>query len=344
MLEKGLIQVYTGQSDQMNFAPIGLSLRAAGQGLRTLITCFSPHELMIGAKMAASFLKPNLVIDYSAIEETPLNGKENDGTSEKITKAFQRAKKALSSGNFDIVILNGINQLEKNLLPIDDVLTLMEEKPEDVELVLSGPKASQEVLEKADLVTEMVVNKQENPSWRGNCPVGRGNIEVVTGEGKGKTTYCLGKGLLTSCIGIPALIFQFIKSPKLYGEVKAINRIPNLEIKTMGRGFLIKHSPYLIDKHRKAARQAWELWLKYIFSQDYGLLVMDEINIATHHGLINAERVMEMLVMKPYKFHILLSGRNAHPDIIKASTTTIEMKEIKHPYKKGIKARRGIEF
>ena len=344
MLEKGLIQVYSGESDQMNFAPIGLSLRAAGQGLRTLISCFSPHELMKGVKVATSLLKPNLVIDYSAIEVTPLGGKENHDASRKITKAFQRAKKALSSGNFDIVILIGINQLGEDILPIDEVLKLMEEKPEGVELVLSGPKASEEIIRRADLVTEMVVSKLEDPSWRGNCPIGKGKIEVVTGEGKGKTTYCLGKALLTSCIGVPALIFQFIKSPKQYGEVKAINRISNLEIKTMGRGFLIKHSPYLVDKHRKAARQAWELWLKHIFSQDYGLLVMDEINIATHHGLINAERVMEMLVMKPHKFDILLSGRNADPDVIKASTTTTVMKEIKHPYKKGIKARRGIEF
>lgn len=344
MLEKGLIQVYTTESDQMNFAPIGLSLRAAGQGFRTLITCFSHHELMKGVKTATTLLEPNLAVDYSAIEVTPSEGKENHSDSRKITKAFQRTKKALFSGDFDIVILLGLNQFQKDLIPVDDIISIIEEKPEGVELVFSGQSIYEEIQEKADLVTEMVVTKRENPSWQGNCPAGRGDIEVITGRGKGKTTYCLGKGLLTSCIGVPALVFQFIKSPKQYGEVKAINRIPNFEIKTMGRGFLIKHSPYLAEKHRLAARQAWELWLKHIFSQDYGLLVMDEINIATHHGLINAERVMEMLVMKPYKFDIQLSGRNAHPDIIKASTTTIEMKEIKHPYKKGIKARMGIEF
>jgi len=345
MLEKGLIQVYTSESDLMNFAPIGLSLRAAGQGLRTLITCFTPHELMEGAKMASLLLKPNLVIEHSAVEQTPLGGKGNDAPAQKVVEAFKRSKEAVFGGDFDIVILNGIHQvLGEGLLPLEDVLTLMEEKPEKVELVLAGPKANEKLIEKADLVTEMVVSTLESPSWRGNCPVGKGTIEVVTGKGKGKTTYCLGKGLLTSCVGIPALIFQFIKSPQAYGEVKASENLPYLEIKTMGRGFLIKHSPYLIEKHKKAARQAWELWLKHIFSQDYGLLVMDEINIATHHGLINGERVMEMLVMKPHKFHILLSGRNAHPEVQKAASTLIEMREIKHPFRKGIKARKGIEF
>ena len=112
----------------------------------------------------------------------------------------------------------------------------------------------------------------------------------------------------------------------------------------MGKGFLNLHSPYLIEKHRRAAQQAWALWLKQIYSQDYGLLVMDEINIATSYGLISGARVREMLFLTPQRFHILLSGRNAHPDVIEASKTVIEMKEIKHPFRKGIKARRGIEF
>ena len=75
MLEKALVQVYTGESDQIHFAPIGLSLRAAGQGLHTLITCFTPYELMKGAKMASSLLKPHLVIEHSAVEQTAPDGK-----------------------------------------------------------------------------------------------------------------------------------------------------------------------------------------------------------------------------------------------------------------------------
>jgi cob(I)alamin adenosyltransferase len=76
----------------------------------------------------------------------------------------------------------------------------------------------------------------------------------------------------------------------------------------------------------------------------YGLLVLDEINIATHYGLIRGERVKEMLFLKPRQTHLLLSGRNAHPEVTEAASTVIEMKEIKHPFKKGVKARKGIEF
>lgn len=344
MLEKGLIQVYTGESDQTNFAPLGLSLRAAGQGLHTLITCFTPYALMEGAKMASSLLKPELVFEHSAVEQTPPAGKGNGRSPQKIVEVFQRSKDAVFSGDFDIVIFEGIHQaLSHGLLPLKDVLALIEEKPENVELIFSGSKASEKLVEKADLVTEMIVHTAKHQTHRKNRLEGNAPIEVITGRGKGKTTYCLGKGMLTSCIGIPSLIFQFIKSPQPYGEVKAIERLPYLEIKTMGKGFLNLRSPY-IEKHKKAAQQAWELWLTQIFSQDYGLLVMDEINIATHYGLINAERVREMLFLRPHKSQVLLSGRNAHPEVLEVASSVIEMKEVKHPFRKGVKARKGIEF
>ncbi len=97
-------------------------------------------------------------------------------------------------------------------------------------------------------------------------------------------------------------------------------------------------------KHLEAARQAWEECLREIFSLKYGLVVLDEINIATHYGLTHAERVREMLFLKPRKLHLILSGRNAHLEVKEGANSLIEMREIKHPYKKGIKARKGIEF
>jgi len=343
MLEKGLVQVYTSKSDQMNFAPVGLSLRAVGQGLRVYMVCFTPHELMEGARLTSELLNPDLTLEHLALQLDKNN--EKKVAPEFIIEAFERARDAVFNGRFDIVIMNGINEMvTRGMISRDEILRVMKEKPENIELILSGPGADEEVIEMADLVTEMVVHKSEYMFPIGTCPDDRGAIEVITGAGKGKTTYCLGKGMLTSGIGIPALIYQFVKSPKQYGEVKAIQRLPNLDIKTMGRGFLIDHSPYLFEKHRKAAQQAWHLWLKHIFSRDYGLLVMDEINIATYHGLISADRVIEMLLLKAHKFHLILSGRNAHPEVQRVALSVIEMKEVKHPYMKGIKARKGIEF
>ena len=342
MLEQGLIQVYTGSSDSFNFAPLGLALRAAGHGLRTKVTCFANHELFEGDRTASSLLKPNLVIDHAAPgPNPPTSGNRVDDA----LRAFQLSREAVLNGEFDIVVLNGIQELLcQDVIPLGELLALMDEKPINVELVLAGFEANQTIIDKADLVTEMVVHNPARFPQVGNCPVYEGTVEVVTGNGKGKTTYCLGKGMLASCTGIPTLILQFIKSPRMYGEVRAIEKLPYLEIKTMGKGFLIKHSPFLEKKHKKAAREAWELWLKQISSEDYGLLILDEINIATDYGLISGGRVREALFLGPHKYNILMSGRNAHPEVIEASKTVIEMKEIKHPFRKGVKARKGIEY
>lgn len=325
MLKKGLIQVYTGSSEQINFAPFGLAVRASGHEFRTLITCFEPHELMAGGIRASSFLD-TMIIEHSSIN--------------KAHEAFQKARQAVLEGDYDIVVLNGILPLiNRDVISLEHVLSLMEDKPENVELVLSGSGASQDIIEKADLVTEMVVSGTKE-----KVSENKGAIEVITGNGKGKTTYCLGKAVLKSCMGTRSSIVQFIKSPKPYGEVKALRKLPNVEIMSMGEGFLDLDSSGPKKKHIDAAGRAWEECLKEIFSLKYGLIVLDEIDNATHYGLINPERVRDMLLLKPRSLHLLLSGRNAHSKVMAAATTVIEMKEIKHPFKKGIKARKGIEF
>jgi cob(I)alamin adenosyltransferase len=344
-MEKGLIQVYTSQSEQFNFAPMGLSLRAAGQGLRTLITSFVPYDFMEGAPIASSLLEPYLTIDNTAVD--PLSSHSNGASAVRPSfyEVFDRSRKAVLSGAFDVVILNGIlGALTRQLLPLKEVLLLLEEKPESVELVLSGSKADQRIIERADLVTEMVVHKSMESLQGEHHGNAQGAIEVVTGEGKGKTTYCLGKAMLMSRLEIPTLIFQVIKSPSPYGEIKAIRKLPNLTIKTMGKGFLNVHATGLERKHIDAARQAWALLQAEIYSSKYRLVVLDEINIATYFGLIGSERVLEMLFSKPPEMDLILTGRHAHPAVTNAASSVIEMREIKHPFAKGIQARKGIEY
>lgn len=343
MLREGLIQVYTGQSERTNFAPFGLSLRASGQGLCTFLASFAPYELMEGIDGAASCLKPNLVVDESARNDLSASDDPNE-KARKTSETYLRARTAMLSGKFDVVIFRGIHRaVKQGLIPLERLLALMGEKPKHVELVLTGPEADERVVDKADYVTEMVLHKSVSFQLQGNERSDRKTIQVITGNGKGKTTYCLGKAMLRSSLGTSALIFQFIKSPQLYGEIMAIERFPNIEIKSMGMGFLSKHSP-LDKKHADAAQQAWKAWLKMIHSERYDLIVLDEINVATYHGLISGPRVREALFLEPQKFDIFLSGRHAHPDVIDVATTVIEMKEIKHPFKKGIMARKGIEF
>jgi cob(I)alamin adenosyltransferase len=342
MLDKGLIQIYTSQSRKHNYAPLGLGLRATGQDLRTLVMCFAPHEL-IRAETAFASMVPDgrFVFDYSAIEGPRLHGGWHKGRAKR---AFKNAWETIASGEFDIVILTGIiHMLNLGMFSVEELLDLMTRKPPNVELVMTGPAAPPPLIERADLVTEMVVTRKARleTAQRGKSI---GTVEVVTGDGKGKTTYCLGKVMLAAAMGIRAAFLQFIKSPKPYGEVKALRKLLNVEIKTMGKGFLDLAPGSHWKSHQGAARQAWERCLREIFSLDYGLIALDELNTATHYGLVNPDRVREMLLLRPENLNLLLSGRNAHPDIIAAATTVIEMKEIKHPFHKGIKARRGIEY
>jgi cob(I)alamin adenosyltransferase len=342
MLEKGLIQVYTGTPGQFNFAPIGLAFRAAGHGIRSLIACLLPHDLMDGAEMLSTLLKPIMVIDHSSSEMTVL---ENALKEDEIRDCYQRTAKAALAGDFDIVILNDIHTiLQRGIIAQEDVLALMEGKPNNVELVLTGPEAPEAILQRADLVTEMVTKRLRRYSERDRILGDGGYVEVVTGNGKGKTTYCLGKAILASCLGVRSIILQFIKSPQAYGEVKAIERFALLKILSMGAGFLDHQGDTSERKHLEAARKAWEKCLREIFSISYGLVVLDEINTATHYGLVNPERILELCSLKPQNLQLLLSGRHAQNSIMETADHVIEMREIKHPYRKGIKARRGIEY
>jgi cob(I)alamin adenosyltransferase len=342
MLKQGLIQIYTARSKHFNFAPIGLSLRAIGQGFRVLITCFEPHEKMDSAAMLSLILKPQLVIDHSAVEG--LTDHET-GAPRRLRDSFERAREAACSGDYDIVILNGILPIvKKGIISEQMILKLLRDKNPHVELVLTGRDATEGLIDEAHLVTEMVVYEGSEKGSPGEEAGGPAPIEVITGDGKGKTTYCLGKALFMSAMGIRSTVLQFMKSPQAYGEVKAIDRVPRLEIRTMGEGFLYTNSPAELRKHRQAARGAWEKCLREIFSLKYGLVALDEINTATYYGLVHGERVREMLFLKPHDLYLLLSGRNAHLEVIEAASVVIHMKEVKHPFAKGIMARRGIEF
>jgi cob(I)alamin adenosyltransferase len=297
---------------------------------------------MEGADMLATLMHANVIIDHSSSEgrEVDPRLKENE-----IQRAFVKCSEAALKGKFDIVVFNDIHTiLKEGLVLLEDLLSLIDEKPPHVELVLTGPGAPEAVVEKADLVTEMNVQPTDLPCHRERLFGEPGYVDVITGNGKGKTTYCIGKSVLASCLGVRSAILQFIKSPQAYGEVKAIGKFSLMKILSMGEGFLDHHASQHAKKHLDAAHKAWEKCLREIFSLNYGLVVLDEINTATHYGLVNQERILEMCSLKPMNLKLLLSGRHAAPDVMAAADAVIEMREIKHPYKKGIRARKGIEY
>ena len=193
MLKQGLVQVYTGKTNEMNLAHIGLSLRATGQSLRTFIMGFLPHPFIDTEDRALSFLKPNIVIKRLPLKYIPSDEKLHGSDIDKINKSFEHIQEIIFSGTFDVIILEEINQfIDTGIIPVSNIVNLIKNKPTNVELVLTGRNAAGEIIEQADLVTEMIEHKKEEGSWKIDGRDQEGCVGVITGNGKGKTTYCLG--------------------------------------------------------------------------------------------------------------------------------------------------------
>jgi cob(I)alamin adenosyltransferase len=188
--------------------------------------------------------------------------------------------------------------------------------------------------------------KVEVPKRRGvsSQTARRGLVIVNTGDGKGKTTAALGISLRAVGHSKKVLILQFLKGALKSGELKSAKLLsPLLSIRTLGSTFIdFRKGP--TKKHKAEASRALEIARKEISSGAYDLIVLDEINNAVDYGLIRVEDVLKLIRKKPARVHLILTGRSAHKKIIAAADTVTEMREIKHPFRKGIKARRGIEY
>lgn len=177
----------------------------------------------------------------------------------------------------------------------------------------------------------------------------RGLILVNTGNGKGKTTAALGVVLRAVGQGLKVLILQFIKSGNGYGELKGLELLgDSVEIRSMGKGFIYYKkndvTAETLAVHKHAAQEAWHMLIDEVNSDQWDLIVMDEINNAVNYELIDVNDVVRMLKNKPRRLHVILSGRYAKDEIIELADTVTEMKVVKHAYQQGIKAVKGIEF
>ena len=174
----------------------------------------------------------------------------------------------------------------------------------------------------------------------------KGLILVHTGDGKGKTTAGLGLALRAWGSGLRVLILQFIKGGWKYGELEAIERLGQLdgriEIRPLGLGLM--RSDEDREKHIRAAAKALQESERMMVSGQYDLIIFDEINYAVKFGLISLDDVLALLDKKPEKLHVLLTGRDARPELIERADLVTEMKLVKHPYQQGLKAQQGIEF
>ncbi|MEE8201266.1 MAG: cob(I)yrinic acid a,c-diamide adenosyltransferase [Candidatus Acidoferrales bacterium] len=172
----------------------------------------------------------------------------------------------------------------------------------------------------------------------------KGLIIVYTGPGKGKTTAALGLAFRAVGSGLKVLMVQFIKGSWHYGELDAVKTFGDqFEIRPMGKGF-VKLGGEPDPEHKKAAEEAWGFAREKIFAGDYDMIILDEINYAISYGLLPLDAVLETLKQKPESVHLVLTGRNARNEVIELADMVTEMREVKHPYQKGIGAQRGIEY
>lgn len=166
-------------------------------------------------------------------------------------------------------------------------------------------------------------------------------IQVYTGNGKGKTTAAFGLALRAAGAGLNVYIGQFVKG-RCYSEIKALKKIDKIKIEQFGRRCFIKKSPEKIDQQMALAglKRSNEI----IFTRKYRIVILDEVNIAVKLKLISLSGLLELIKYTPKQIELVLTGRYAHPEIIKLADLVSEVKEKKHYYAQGIKARRGIEF
>ena len=173
-----------------------------------------------------------------------------------------------------------------------------------------------------------------------------GLIIVHTGNGKGKTTAALGLAIRAWGDGLRVLILQFIKGGWKYGEIETIKKLGEIdgriELKRLGKGF--QRNTDDKAEHIEAAKEALKEAGNAFESGNYDLIILDEINYAVKFELITVEDVKALLAKRPAELHVVLTGRDAKEEIIDMADLVTEMKLIKHPYKKGIKAQKGIEF
>lgn len=173
----------------------------------------------------------------------------------------------------------------------------------------------------------------------------KGLVIVNTGNGKGKTTAALGLGMRAWGQGLRVLILQFIKGNWTYGELQAAERMgADFVIRQMGEGFVRNSTSDERADHIQASKEALEDARREIMSGTWGMIILDEINYALGYGLVPVSEVLELIAAKPDYLHLVLTGRGAPKGIIDKADLVTEMGEIKHPYKQGIRAQKGIEF
>lgn len=175
----------------------------------------------------------------------------------------------------------------------------------------------------------------------------RGLTIVYTGNGKGKTTAAVGLAVRAAGNRMRVFFLQFIKGQWKSGEREVLRTIPGVELAVTGRGFTIDRlrDPRIpMGEHEEAAASGWAYARQLIESNQYDVIVLDEILGAIKADLVSLEEVLDAVRSKPPALHLVLTGRGAPSELIELADMVSDIQPIKHPFEQGIKAQRGIEF
>lgn len=171
----------------------------------------------------------------------------------------------------------------------------------------------------------------------------KGLLMVYTGAGKGKTTAALGMAIRCLGHGMKVAIVQFIKGAIDTAEERILRSFGDrVMFLRMGEGYTWETQDR--ERDTRFAQEAWNKACEFMTDPSYAMVILDEFNIALHHHYVELAEVLPRLQARPLMQHVVITGRGAPAELIDAADLVTEMKQVKHPFRQGIKAQAGVEF
>lgn len=171
----------------------------------------------------------------------------------------------------------------------------------------------------------------------------QGLVEIFTGDGKGKTSAALGVALRALGHNLRVHIIFFMKGNYPYSERQILARLPNISFNSFGQNYFVDPNN-VKPEEKEQAKKGLDKAHEVIHSGNYDVVILDEINVAVGWKLLEISEVLQLIKNKPKSLELILTGRYADPRLIEVADLVTEMVRVKHPYDRGIKARRGIDY
>ena len=358
----GQIHVYDGAGKGKSQAALGVVLRSIGLGIQS----YSQTRVLLlrflkgpGRRYDEDAAIEALQRGFPHLIDQVRTGRSEFFTADEVTKfdkleaqrGWDVARGAIASGLYSVVVMDELNPvLDLGLLPIDEVAQVLKRKPDPMEIIVTGRGAPQKLIDIADLHSEM------KPHYHNvTQEAGVGGIEIYTGDGKGKSTSALGKGLQAIGKGIGqdkshrVLIVQWLKGGNGYTEDGAIEALrqsyPHLvDHQRCGRDAIVWRGQQQ-DIDYVEAERGWEIAKSAIASGLYKTFILDELNPTLDLELLPEAPVVQAILQKPTGTEIIITGRCKHqPAYFDLATVHSEMICHKHYAARGVDLKRGVDF